>query len=83
IVDITVDKKQMPLGFSSEHLPTYNKCDHCHKLLCDETDKSSMVIACGHGYHKSCFSISLKGKYHYCENFLKLGVRNNVSSLLT
>ncbi|CAG8785529.1 20321_t:CDS:1, partial [Racocetra persica] len=82
-LNITIDKKQIPLGFSSEHLPTYNKCDHCHKLLYDETGKSFMVIIYGHGYHESCFSILLKEKCHYCENFLKLGVRNNVSSLLT
>ncbi|RIB19513.1 hypothetical protein C2G38_2181617 [Gigaspora rosea] len=81
-LDITVDKKQMPLGFSSMYLPTYNKCDYCHLLLCDGKDKSSMVIACGHGYHESCFSISLNGKCHYCEDILKLGIRNNVSSLL-
>ncbi|CAG8709398.1 1552_t:CDS:2, partial [Racocetra persica] len=55
LLNITVDKKQILLGFSSKHLPTYNKCDHCHKLLCNETDKSSMVIACGHGYHESYF----------------------------
>ncbi|CAG8826910.1 44124_t:CDS:2, partial [Gigaspora margarita] len=38
-LNITMDKKQMPLGFSSRHLPAYNKCDHCHMLLCDGTDK--------------------------------------------
>ncbi|RIB16547.1 hypothetical protein C2G38_2189627 [Gigaspora rosea] len=37
-LDITVNKKQMPLGFSSMHLPTYDKCDHCHLLLCDRKD---------------------------------------------
>ncbi|RIB21288.1 hypothetical protein C2G38_2177073 [Gigaspora rosea] len=67
-LDFTADKKQMPLGFSSEHLPAYDKCDHCHKLLHDRTDKSSMVIACGHGYHESCFTISLNKKCLYCEN---------------
>ncbi|RIB13022.1 hypothetical protein C2G38_2327107, partial [Gigaspora rosea] len=36
-LDFTVDKKQMPLGFSSEHLPAYDKCDYYHKLLHDGT----------------------------------------------
>ncbi|KAF0395029.1 vacuolar protein sorting-associated protein 18: PROVISIONAL [Gigaspora margarita] len=81
-LDIIVDKKQMPLGFSSEHLPSYDKCNHCHELLCDGTGKGSMVIACGHGYHESCFTL-LNGKCYYCENFLKLGIKNNVSSLLS
>ncbi|RIB21754.1 hypothetical protein C2G38_2243739 [Gigaspora rosea] len=81
-LNITVDKKQMPLGFSSKHLPLYNKCDHCYEILCNGTGKSSMVIACGHGYHESCFTISLNGKC-YCENFLKLGIQINVSSLVS
>ncbi|CAG8791024.1 10079_t:CDS:1, partial [Gigaspora rosea] len=81
-LDITVDKKQMPLGFSSMHLPTYDKCDHCYLLLCNGKGKSSMIIARGHGYHESCFSISLNIKCHYCKDILKLGIRNNVSSLL-
>ncbi|CAG8807280.1 27837_t:CDS:2, partial [Gigaspora margarita] len=83
LLNITIDKKQMLLGFSSVHLPTYDKYDHYHLLLCDGTGKSSMVIACSYGYHKSCFSISLNGKYHYCEDILKLGIRNNISSLLS
>ncbi|CAG8528596.1 7621_t:CDS:2, partial [Gigaspora rosea] len=81
-LDFTVDKKQMPLGFSSEHLPAYDKCDYYHKLLHDGTGKSSMVITCGHRYYESCFTISLNKKCLYCENVLKLGIRNNVSSLL-
>ncbi|CAG8674684.1 24330_t:CDS:2, partial [Gigaspora rosea] len=81
-LNITVGKKQMPLGFSSEHLPSYDKCDHCHELLCDGTGKSSMVIACGHGYHKSCFTL-LNEKCYHCEIFLKLGIKNNVTSLLS
>ncbi|RIB14848.1 hypothetical protein C2G38_2143860 [Gigaspora rosea] len=36
-LDFTVDKKQMQLEFSSEHLPAYDKCDHCHLLLHDGT----------------------------------------------
>ncbi|RIB30625.1 hypothetical protein C2G38_2321595 [Gigaspora rosea] len=75
-------KKQMPLGFSSEHLPSSDKCDQCHGLLCDGTGKSSVVIACGHGYHESCFTL-LNEKCYHCENFLKLGIKNNVSSLLS
>ncbi|CAG8561670.1 24650_t:CDS:2 [Gigaspora rosea] len=82
-LNITVDKKQMPLGFSSTHLPLYNKCDHCYDILCDGTGKSSMVIACGHGYHESCFTISLNGKCYHCENVLKLGIQTNVSSLVS
>ncbi|CAG8808686.1 12911_t:CDS:2, partial [Racocetra persica] len=27
-LNLVVDKKQMPLGFSSEHLPSFDKCDH-------------------------------------------------------
>ncbi|CAG8501206.1 11103_t:CDS:2 [Racocetra persica] len=82
-LDFIVNKKQMLLGFSSKHLPAYDKCDHCHKLLRNRTGKSFMVIAYGHGYHESCFTISLNKKYLYCENVLKLGIRNNVSSLLS
>ncbi|CAG8829181.1 1854_t:CDS:2, partial [Racocetra persica] len=67
----------MPLGFSSKHLPAYDKCDHCHKLLHDETGKSSMVIACGHGYYESCFTISLNKKCLYCENILKLDTKKS------
>ncbi|CAG8483378.1 9082_t:CDS:2 [Gigaspora margarita] len=70
-LSLVIDKKQMLLGFSSEHLPSYNKCDHCHGLLRSGTGKSSMVIACGHGYHESCFTI-LNGKCCYCESILKL-----------
>ncbi|RIB24732.1 hypothetical protein C2G38_2167822 [Gigaspora rosea] len=81
-LDIIIDKKQMPLGFSSEHLPSFDKCDQCHGLLCDGTGKSSMVIACGHGYYESCFTL-LNEKCYHCENFLKLGIKNNVSSLLS
>ncbi|CAG8759722.1 28197_t:CDS:2, partial [Racocetra persica] len=39
-LNITVDKKQMLLEFSSKHLSAYNKCDQCYELLCDGTDKS-------------------------------------------
>ncbi|CAG8815126.1 12056_t:CDS:2, partial [Gigaspora rosea] len=72
-LDIIVDKKQMLLGFSSEHLLSSDKCDQCHRLLCDGTGKSSVVIACGHGYHESCFTLLNKKCYH-CENFLKLEI---------
>ncbi|KAF0333061.1 hypothetical protein F8M41_017137 [Gigaspora margarita] len=71
-LNITVDKKQMLLEFSSVHLPIYDKCDYCHLLLCDRTGKSFIVITCGHEYHESCFSISLNRKCHYCEDILKL-----------
>ncbi|CAG8694683.1 34068_t:CDS:1, partial [Racocetra persica] len=81
-LNLVVDKKQMLLGFSSEHLPLFDKCDHCYGLLYDRTGKSSMVIACGHGYHESCFTI-LNGKCCYCESILKLGIKNNISSLLS
>jgi len=30
-LNIIVDKKQMPLGFSSKHIPITNECDHCGK----------------------------------------------------
>ncbi|CAG8807257.1 13955_t:CDS:1 [Cetraspora pellucida] len=73
----------MLLGFSSKHLPIYDKYDYCYKLLCNRTGKGSIVIACGYGYHESCFSISLRGKYYYCKNFLKLNIQNNVFSLLS
>ncbi|RIB26773.1 hypothetical protein C2G38_2264481 [Gigaspora rosea] len=82
-LDFTIDKKQMPLGFSSEHLLAYDKCDHCHLLLHNGTGKSFMVIACGHGYHESCFTILLNKKCLYCENVLKLDIRTNVSSFLS
>ncbi|RIB02165.1 hypothetical protein C2G38_2292263 [Gigaspora rosea] len=81
-LNITVNKKQMPLGFSSGHLPAYDKCDHCHMLLYDGTGKGFMVIACGHEYHESCF-ISLDRKYHHCVNILKLGIQTNTSSLIS
>ncbi|CAG8612328.1 33644_t:CDS:1, partial [Racocetra persica] len=82
-LDFIVNKKQMLLGFSSEHLLAYDKYDHCHKLLYDGTGKSFMVIVCGHRYHKSCFTILLNKKCFYCENIFKLGIRNNVLSLLS
>ncbi|CAG8768343.1 37917_t:CDS:2 [Gigaspora margarita] len=43
-LNITVDKRQMPLGFRSEHLSLYDKYDHCHKLLCDKTSKSKLNL---------------------------------------
>ncbi|CAG8795613.1 29455_t:CDS:2 [Gigaspora margarita] len=82
LLNITMDKRQMPLGFSSGHLPAYDKCNHCHMLLCDGTGKGSMVIACGHGYHESCF-ISLNRKCHYCVNILNLGIQANTTSLIS
>ncbi|CAG8501710.1 10231_t:CDS:2, partial [Cetraspora pellucida] len=82
LLDLVVDNKQMLLGFSSEHLLSYDKCDHCHRLLYNRTSKSSIVIACSHEYHESCFTI-LNGKYHYCESILKLDIKNNVTSLFS
>ncbi|KAF0520687.1 hypothetical protein F8M41_016162 [Gigaspora margarita] len=72
----------MPLEFSSKHLSSYNKYDHCHKLLCDRAGKGPMVIACSHRYHESCFTL-LNRKCYYCKNFLKLDIKNNFFSLLS
>ncbi|CAG8689774.1 18372_t:CDS:1, partial [Gigaspora rosea] len=81
-LNFAVDKKQMLLGFSSDSFPSFNICDYCYEQF-DGTSKGSMVIACSHGYHESCFINSLNKKCHYCEKFLNLGVDKNVSSLLT
>ncbi|CAG8654679.1 12150_t:CDS:2 [Ambispora gerdemannii] len=77
-LNIVVNKKQMPLGFSSERMPAINECDHCGKSL-----DVVILIACGHGYHKSCFVDSLHKKCHHCQAFLEKGIRQNVSSLIT
>jgi len=47
-LNIVVNKKQMPLGFSSEHMPAMNTCDYCGESL-QIAEKDPILVACGHG----------------------------------
>ncbi|CAG8785387.1 14879_t:CDS:2, partial [Gigaspora rosea] len=41
LLNFAVDKKQMPLGFSSDYFPSSNACDYCYEQF-DRTGKGSM-----------------------------------------
>jgi len=71
----------MPLGFSSEHMPVMNVCDHCGESFRNARN-DPLLLACGHGYHKYCFVNFFHEKCRYCQSFLERGIRQNVSSLI-
>jgi hypothetical protein len=71
----------MPLGFSSERMPVMNMCDYCGESF-QNAEKDPLLLACGHGYHKSCFVDFFHEKCRYCQSFLEHGIKQNVSSLV-
>src|SRR5438128_11818 len=62
-------------------MPAMNTCDYCGESL-QIAEKDPILVACGHGYHKSCFVECFHEKCHYCQTFLEHGIQQNVSSLI-
>lgn len=72
-----------PLGFNTLHKPDpFRYCDasNCPIYLLINTDPIK-VLACGHTYHKSCYTNN-GFKCLHCLSFLQDGIDENVQSLL-
>ncbi|CAG8722816.1 34228_t:CDS:1 [Racocetra persica] len=80
-LNIVANKKQMPLGFSSNRIPSRDKCDYCGMLL-NISIQNPIVLAYGHRYHEHCLNMFFQ-KCFYCQIFLEQGVQLNISSLIT
>ncbi|KAF0515135.1 hypothetical protein F8M41_017383 [Gigaspora margarita] len=68
-LNIVANKKQIPLGFSSNCIPAKDECDFCGTLL-NIPSLNPIILACGHGYHEACFN-TFSQKCSYCQSFLE------------
>jgi hypothetical protein len=76
-----VDKKVLPLAWSTSNLPVNNKfCNAENCLLSDIVDSNIIILICGHSYHKECYS-SFNEKCKYCFNYLSESIITNINSL--
>ncbi|CAB4393527.1 unnamed protein product [Rhizophagus irregularis] len=69
-----VDLRHLPTAYSTSHLPQLGLCDQCGLQL----NNNGEALACGHGYHPSCYG----RRCIYYENFYKNGIFENVNSFL-
>ena len=73
----------LPLGFNTLHRPDplqYCDASNCSNSLLINTDPIK-VLACGHTYHKSCYTDN-GFKCMHCLSFLQDGIDEHVRSLL-
>ena len=71
--------KVLPLAWSTSNLPAEDKfCDaeNCNII----SSSSTIVLICGHSYHKECLSI-FNEKCKYCFNYLSKSIKTNIASL--
>jgi len=66
--------RHLPTAYSTSHPPQLGLCDQCGLQL----NNNGEALACGHGYHPSCYG----RRCIYCENFYKNGIFENVNSFL-
>jgi len=70
-----VDLRYLPTAYSTSRPPQLGLCDCCGLRL---NNDDVVPLACGHGYHSTCYS----RRCIYCENFYKNGIFENVNSFL-
>ena len=73
----------LPMGFNTMHKPDpFHYCDASNCSVSSATNMDSIsVLACGHTYHKSCYTKNGFKCWH-CLAFLQDGIDEHVSSLL-
>lgn len=74
------DITSMPAGYSTPFPPSFNGCDHCHKILA--TDDEKVILICGHGFHTECYN-GMEKKCNHCLNYYKDGIWKNVDAFLS
>ena len=79
---INVDIKVLSLAWNTEYKPADNKfCDAEKCSLSNNINSSdSIVLICGHGFHKECLALH-NGKCSHCFNYISFGVQKNVNTL--
>ena len=83
---INVDVKVLPLAWNTKNKPSNRKfCDARKCLLSNNINinsSNSVVLICGHGYHKECLALN-NSNCNHCYNYLSFEMKKNINSLLT